>query len=45
MVTTESELVLYNIAYRAGLIYEDITYLRGEDIFGDSLEPLSALED
>jgi hypothetical protein len=37
---TETEIIVFNLVYHAGLIYEDIVYVVGGDIFGDSIEPL-----
>jgi hypothetical protein len=42
---TQPELVLYNIAYHFGLIYEDVMYVAGEDILTDDLQPLDTLSE
>ena len=36
----DTEIIIYNIVYHMGLIYEDIQYLMGNDIFGDEIDPL-----
>lgn len=37
----DPEIIIYNIAYHMGLIYEDFLYLFGGDIMGDDISQLS----
>jgi len=43
-VTVYPDKIIYNIAYHMGLIYEDVMYLLGNDIWGDAVQPLSELD-
>jgi hypothetical protein len=36
---------VYNLVYHAGLIYEDLVYVAGGDIFGDEIERLDTYEE
>lgn len=39
-LTQDPEIIVYNIAYHMGLIYEDVVYLSGSDILGDEDDAL-----
>lgn len=34
-------MIVYNIAYHMGLLYEDIAFLAGIDVFSNLEEPIS----
>ena len=36
----DTEIIMYNLAYHAGTIYEDVMYLLGRDIVYDEIDPI-----
>lgn len=40
----DTEIIMYNLAYHAGTIYEDVMYLLGRDIVYDEIDPISSTD-